>query len=51
MELVRKITQPRTTAPVDLQLILNPTVNIKIKIQLIQKISDSLEVFIIHLQY
>lgn len=44
MEPVRKIIHPRTAGPVDLQLILNPTVNVKVKLQLIQKISDALEV-------
>lgn len=46
MEQVRKIGIPRTTGPVDLQLILNSTVSVKVKLQLIQKISDSLEVIL-----
>lgn len=44
MEPIRKIVQARTTGPVDLQLILNPSVSVKVKLQLIQKISDALEV-------
>lgn len=44
MEPIRKIIHPRTTGPVDLQLILNPTVNIKVKLQLVQKIYDGIEV-------
>lgn len=46
MEPVRKIAHPRTSGPVDLQLILNPTVNVKVKLQFMQKISDSLEVIL-----
>lgn len=44
MEPVRKIAHPRTVGPVDLQIILNPTVNMKVKLQHVQKIFDSMEV-------
>jgi len=44
MESVRKIIHPRITGPVDLSLILNTTVSIKVKLQLVQKISDAIEV-------
>ncbi|XP_025202207.1 transcription-associated protein 1-like [Melanaphis sacchari] len=43
MEPVRKIVHPKTSGPVDLTLILNSAVNMKVKLQLIQKISESLE--------
>ncbi|XP_029341770.1 transformation/transcription domain-associated protein isoform X2 [Acyrthosiphon pisum] len=43
MEPVRKIVHPRTSGPVDLSLILNAAVNMKVKLQLVQKISDSIE--------
>jgi len=44
MEPVRKIVHPKTSGPVDLTLILNSAVNMKVKLQLIQKISESLDV-------
>jgi len=44
MEPVRKIVHPKTSNLVDLTLILNSAVNMKIKLQLVQKISESLEV-------
>lgn len=50
MEPVRKIVHPRTSGPVDLSLILNAAVNMKVKLQLVQKISESIEVTYIVLQ-
>lgn len=43
MEPVRKIVHPKTSGPVDLSLILNAAVNMKVKLQLVQKISESIE--------
>lgn len=43
MDPVRKIVHPKTSGPVDLTLILNSAVNMKVKLQLIQKISESLD--------
>lgn len=44
MEPVRKIAQPRAEGLVDLQVLLNPTISISVKLQHLQKISDTLEV-------
>lgn len=46
METTRIVGHSKIPAvgPVDLQLILNPSVNLKIKLQLIQQIYDVLEV-------
>jgi len=44
MEPVRKIVHPKTSGPVDLSLILNAAVNMKIKAQLVKKIAENIEV-------
>lgn len=46
MEPVRRTAVPMIVGPVDLQLILSSTVNYKVKLQLIQKIFEYIEVIL-----
>lgn len=49
MEAVRKLTNIRPMAPINLDMILCPTVNMKTKLQLISRIHDNLDVYLLFL--
>jgi hypothetical protein len=44
MEAVRKLTNIRPVAPINLDMILNNSVNLKTKLQLISRVHDNLDV-------